>query len=104
HVVKCFQARDPATLPWKDLGIDIVFECTGIFTSRDGASKHLAAGAKKVLISAPATDEDITVVFGVNDKKIEAGHTIVSNASCTTNALGPVAYALHKELEIGRAS
>ena len=100
HHVKCFQARDPATLPWRDLGIDIVFECTGIFTKRDDAAKHLTAGAKKVLISAPATDEDLTVVYGVNDSKIEAGQTIISNASCTTNALGPVAYALNKELGI----
>ncbi len=102
HKAKCFSVRDPATLPWKDLGIDIVFECTGIFTSKEAASKHLTAGAKKVLISAPATDEDITVVFGVNDDKLTPGHAIVSNASCTTNGLAPVAYALHKEIGIER--
>ena len=100
HKVKCFSVRDPATLPWKDLGIDIVFECTGIFTARDGAMKHITAGAKKVLISAPATDEDITVVFGVNSDKLSADHVIVSNASCTTNCLAPVAYALNKEIGI----
>ncbi len=100
HKVKCVSVRDPAQLPWKDLGIDIVFECTGIFTSRDGALKHITAGAKKVLISAPATDEDLTVVFGVNDDKLTDAHTIVSNASCTTNCLAPVAYALHKEIGI----
>ncbi|MBU0800794.1 MAG: type I glyceraldehyde-3-phosphate dehydrogenase [Alphaproteobacteria bacterium] len=100
HKVKCVQVRDPAQLPWKDMGIDIVFECTGIFTSRDGAQKHITAGAKKVLISAPATDEDITVVFGVNSNKIEAKHAIVSNASCTTNCLAPVAYALHSKIGI----
>ncbi|MBI4031163.1 MAG: type I glyceraldehyde-3-phosphate dehydrogenase [Proteobacteria bacterium] len=100
HKVKCVSARDPATLPWKDMGIDIVFECTGIFTARDGAMKHIAAGAKKVLISAPATDEDITVVYGVNSDKLSADHIIVSNASCTTNCLAPVAYALNKEIGI----
>jgi len=100
HKVKCVSVKDPTQLPWKDLGIDMVFECTGIFTSREGASKHLTAGAKKVLISAPATDEDITVVFGVNSDKLTSDHTIVSNASCTTNCLAPVAYALHKEIGI----
>jgi glyceraldehyde 3-phosphate dehydrogenase len=100
HKVKCVSVKDPATLPWKELGIDIVFECTGIFTSREGATKHLTAGAKKVLISAPATDEDLTVVFGVNHEKLTAEQTIVSNASCTTNCLAPVAYALHKEIGI----
>ena len=98
--IKCFQAKDPATLPWKDLGIDIVFECTGIFTARDKAALHLKAGAKKVLVSAPATDDDITVVFGVNDKDLTAEHTIVSNGSCTTNALAPVVFALNNEIGI----
>ncbi len=93
--VKVFQNRDPAALPWGDLGIDIVMECSGRFTSRADASKHLEGGAKKVLISAPATDEDITVVYGVNDDDIEAAHKIVSNASCTTNCLAPVAHVLH---------
>lgn len=100
HKVKCLQVRDPETLPWKDMGIDIVFECTGIFTKRDDAAKHIAAGAKKVLISAPATDEDLTVVYGVNSDKLEAGHAIVSNASCTTNCLAPVAHALHQKIGI----
>lgn len=100
HKVKCVQERNPENLPWKDMGIDIVFECTGIFTDRTAAQKHITAGAKKVLISAPATDEDITVVFGVNSDKLEAGHTIVSNASCTTNCLAPVAYALHSKIGI----
>ncbi len=98
--VKVVQERDPANLPWGKLGVDIVHECTGLFTDREKASKHLAAGAKKVLISAPATDEDITVVYGVNSDNLKAEHKIVSNASCTTNCLAPVAYALHKEIGI----
>ena len=100
HKVKCVSVRDPATLPWKDLGIDIVLECTGIFTTREGAQKHITAGAKKVLISAPATDEDLTVVFGVNSDKLKAEHTIVSNASCTTNCLAPVVHAIHNKIGI----
>jgi len=98
--VKVIQERDPAALPWKDLGVDIVLECTGLFTKRDAAEKHIQAGAKKVLISAPATDEDITVVFGVNSDKLEDKHTIVSNASCTTNCLAPVAKVLHDAIGI----
>lgn len=98
--IKVVQVRDPAELPWKDLKIDIAFECTGIFTKRDGAEKHLKAGAKKVLISAPSTDEDIMVVFGVNSDKLKAEHKIVSNASCTTNCLAPVAFALHQKIGI----
>ncbi len=94
--VKVFQQRNPEELPWGDLGIDIVMECSGIFTERDAAAKHLTAGAKKVLISAPGKDEDITVVYGVNSDKLEAGHKIVSNASCTTNCLAPVAFVLDK--------
>ena len=100
HEVTCVQERDPANLPWGDMGIDIVFECTGIFTDRDKAAKHLEAGAKKVLISAPAKNEDITVVYGVNSDKLEPGHQIVSNASCTTNCLAPVAHALHSKIGI----
>ena len=100
HKVKCVQVRDPADLPWAEMNIDIVYECTGIFTGREGAAKHLAAGAKKVLISAPATDEDITVVYGVNSDKLNAGHKIVSNASCTTNCLAPVAHAIHNKIGI----
>lgn len=100
HKVKCYQERDPGSLPWGDLGIDIVYECTGIFTKRDMAQKHIDAGAKKVLISAPATDEDLTVVYGVNSDQLNSGHKIVSNASCTTNCLAPVAHALHQKIGI----
>ena len=100
HKVRCVQERDPAKLPWGELGVDIVMECSGIFTSREGASKHLAAGGKKVLISAPATDEDITVCYGVNSDQLKAEHKIVSNASCTTNCLAPVAYVLHNGVGI----
>ncbi|MBI5177898.1 MAG: type I glyceraldehyde-3-phosphate dehydrogenase [Nitrospinae bacterium] len=93
--VKVFSAKDPATLPWKDLGVEIVVESTGHFTKRDGAAKHLTAGAKKVIISAPATDEDVTVVLGVNEDKYDAAkHHVVSNASCTTNCLAPVVKVL----------
>ncbi len=94
------QEKDPTKLPWGDLGIDIVFECTGIFTKRDKAAMHLQAGAKKVLISAPAEEEDITVVYGVNSEKLKAEHTVVSNASCTTNCLAPVAKVLHEAIGI----
>ncbi len=100
HKIKCVQVKDPAQLPWKDNGVDVAMECSGIFTARKDAEKHLAAGAKKVLISAPATDEDITVVYGVNSDKLTKDHKIVSNASCTTNCLAPVAYVLHKALGI----
>lgn len=100
--IKVLSERDMKKLPWGDLGVDIVMECTGIFTSRDTASGHLAAGAKKVLISAPGTDCDLTVVYGVNHQKLEAGHTLVSNASCTTNCLSPVAQVLHKLVGIER--
>src|SRR5512132_1943530 len=87
--------RDPTALPWADLGVDVVVESTGLFTARDGAEQHLQAGAKKVLISAPATDPDITLVMGVNDDKYDKDkHHIVSNASCTTNSVGPMAKLL----------
>ena len=102
HVIKVFAKPDPATLPWKDLGIDIAMECSGRFTKRDDAAKHLTAGAKKVLVSAPAEGADLTVVYGVNDKELKPDHTVVSNASCTTNCLAPVAYVLHKALGIER--
>ena len=82
--------RDPAKLPWQELGIDVVMECTGLFASRDAAAKHLDAGAKRVLISAPASGADLTVVYGVNEDKLRKKHTVVSNASCTTNCLAPV--------------
>jgi glyceraldehyde 3-phosphate dehydrogenase (phosphorylating) len=93
--------KDPAELPWKSLGVDVVFESTGIFTSRDGAAKHLAAGAKKVVITAPAKGPDLTLVLGVNEDKYDAGkHHIISNASCTTNCLAPVAKVLHETFGI----
>jgi glyceraldehyde 3-phosphate dehydrogenase (phosphorylating) len=93
--------KDPAELPWKSLGVDVVFESTGIFTSRDGAAKHLSAGAKKVVITAPAKGPDLTVVLGVNEDKYDAGkHHIISNASCTTNCLAPVAKVLHETFGI----
>ena len=93
--------KDPAQLPWKSLGVDVVFESTGIFTNRDGAAKHLAAGAKKVVITAPAKGPDLTVVMGVNEDKYDAGkHQIISNASCTTNCLAPVAKVLHETFGI----
>jgi glyceraldehyde 3-phosphate dehydrogenase len=88
--------KDPAQLPWKDLGVDVVFESTGIFTDRDGAAKHLAAGAKKVIITAPAKKPDFSVVLGVNEDKYDPkSHHIISNASCTTNCLAPLAKVLH---------
>ncbi len=90
------QVADPTKLPWGEMKIDVALECSGRFTKRDDAAKHLTAGAKKVLISAPATDEDITVVYGVNHAKLKASDTIVSNASCTTNCLAPVASVLQK--------
>ncbi|HEY0836686.1 MAG TPA: type I glyceraldehyde-3-phosphate dehydrogenase [Azospirillum sp.] len=100
HSIKVVQERDPTKLPWKDLGIQVAMECSGIFTSREKASLHLEAGAEKVLISAPATDEDITVVFGVNSDQLKAEHRIVSNASCTTNCLAPVAFVLNNTMGI----
>ncbi|AQX31379.1 type I glyceraldehyde-3-phosphate dehydrogenase [Bartonella schoenbuchensis] len=92
--------RDPAHLPWKDLGIDVALECTGFFTERDKASAHLVAGAKRVLISAPSNDADLTVVYGVNHQILSKEHQVVSNASCTTNCLAPVAQVLHKVVGI----
>ncbi len=95
HRIQITGSRDPRELPWEALGIDLVFECTGHFTSKAEASKHLEAGAKKVLISAPGTDVDATVVFGVNHNVLTAQDTVVSAASCTTNCLAPVAKPLH---------
>jgi glyceraldehyde 3-phosphate dehydrogenase len=96
--------KDPGQLPWKDLGVDFVFECTGKFTKREDAAKHLAAGAKKVVITAPATNPDVTVVLGVNDAAYDkTKHHIISNASCTTNCLAPVAKVLHESFGISRA-
>jgi glyceraldehyde 3-phosphate dehydrogenase len=98
---KVLSMRDPAQLPWKDLGVDIVFESTGLFTSRDDAAKHITAGAKKVVITAPAKGPDITIVLAVNDEKYDAGkHHIISNASCTTNCLAPLAKVLHQRFGI----
>ncbi|TSK08840.1 MAG: type I glyceraldehyde-3-phosphate dehydrogenase [Geobacter sp.] len=101
--IKVLAVRNPAELPWKDMGIDIVLESTGLFTAREKAAQHLTAGAKKVIISAPATDPDLTVVLGVNDKEYDKNkHHIVSNASCTTNCLAPVAKVLQDSFGIER--
>jgi glyceraldehyde 3-phosphate dehydrogenase len=98
---KVLSVKDPAQLPWKDLGVEVVFESTGIFTNRDGAAKHLAAGAKRVMITAPAKGPDVTLLLGVNaDNYDPAKHQIVSNASCTTNCLAPVAKVLHETFGI----
>jgi len=98
---KVFAQKEPAALPWKDLGVDVVFEATGIFTSRDGAAKHITAGAKKVIITAPAKGPDVTVVLGVNDDLYDpAKHQIISNASCTTNCLAPLAKVIHETFGI----
>ena len=101
--IRVLAERDPAALPWKELGVPIVLESTGFFTSREGATKHLTAGASKVIISAPATDPDVTLVLGVNDAAYDpATHHIISNASCTTNCLAPVAKILLDEFGIER--
>ena len=99
--IKVLAVRNPAELPWKSLGVDVVLECTGLFTSKEKASAHLAGGAKKVIISAPGgKDVDATVVYGVNEGVLKASHTVISNASCTTNCLAPLAKALHAGLGI----
>ena len=99
--LKVFEERDPGALPWGELAVDVVLESTGFFTKRDGAAKHLDAGAKKVIISAPATDEDITVVLGVNFDKYNAdSHDVISNASCTTNCLAPFAKVVNDTVGI----
>ncbi len=101
--IKVTAEREPSKLPWKDLGVELVVESTGRFTNREGAAKHLEAGAKKVLISAPAKDEDITIVMGVNEEKYDSkNHHIISNASCTTNCLAPFAKILHEKYGIKR--
>ncbi len=100
--VKVTAIRDPKELPWGELEVDIAMECTGIFASRDKAAMHLDAGAKRVLVSAPATGADLTVVYGVNHDKLETGHTVVSNASCTTNCLAPVAKVIHDAVGINK--
>ncbi|BFM09316.1 type I glyceraldehyde-3-phosphate dehydrogenase [Halioxenophilus aromaticivorans] len=96
--------RDPSKLPWAELDIDVVFECTGIFTSKEKAQPHLDAGAKKVIISAPAKGVDATIVYGVNHQVLDANSTVISNASCTTNCLAPVAKVLHEAVGIERGS
>jgi glyceraldehyde 3-phosphate dehydrogenase len=98
--IKVTAVRDPAELPHAEMGVDIALECTGIFTARDKAAAHLKAGAKKVLISAPGEGADLTVVYGINHAQLSKDHIVVSNASCTTNCLAPVAYVLHKEFGI----
>jgi glyceraldehyde 3-phosphate dehydrogenase len=100
--IKVTAERDPAKLPWKALGVEVVMECTGLFTKREQAARHLAAGAKKVLISAPAEGADLTVVYGVNHRQLNDNHGIVSNASCTTNCLAPVAKVLNDAIGIER--
>ncbi|MBK8177168.1 MAG: aldehyde dehydrogenase, partial [Rhodospirillales bacterium] len=102
HKVQVMAQRDPTKLPWKDLGVDMVFECTGIFSDRDKAAVHLDAGAPKVLVSAPSKGADNTVVYGVNHKTLTQDQKVVSNASCTTNCLAPPAYILDKALGIER--
>jgi glyceraldehyde 3-phosphate dehydrogenase len=98
--IKVLAERDPGELPWDKLGVDIVLECTGLFTKREAAAGHLAAGARKVLVSAPCSDADLTVVYGVNHDKLKKSHEVVSNASCTTNCLVPVAHVLDQSVGI----
>jgi len=101
HEIKILAERDPANLAWGELGVDVVIESTGLFTTRDDAAKHLEAGAKKVVISAPATDPDVTIVLGVNEDVYEPeSHHVISNASCTTNCVAPLAKVLHDEFTI----
>ena len=101
---KVLSSKDPAQLPWKDLGVDVVFESTGRFTKRDEAAKHLTAGAKKVIITAPATSPDVTIVLGVNDAAYDSSkHHVISNASCTTNCLAPLAKVVHENFRIRKA-
>jgi glyceraldehyde 3-phosphate dehydrogenase len=101
QTIQILAERDPGSLPWGDLGVDVVIESTGFFTKREGAEKHLEAGARKVVISAPATDPDVTIVLGVNDGVYDPeAHNIISNASCTTNCVAPLAKVLHDEFTI----
>jgi glyceraldehyde 3-phosphate dehydrogenase len=101
--IKIYAEKDPENIPWKDLGVEVVLESTGIFTDKKGAEKHIKSGAKKVVISAPAKDEDITIVLGVNDEKYDPKeHHIISNASCTTNCLAPFAKVIDKEFGINK--
>lgn len=103
-VITLTQERDPANLPWKALNVDIVLECTGLFTSREAAAKHITAGAKKVIVSAPGKDMDATVVHGVNSEVLNAQSQIISNASCTTNCLAPIAKAINDTVGIDQGS
>ena len=98
--IKVSAEKDPSVLPWKELDVDVVFECTGVFTSKDKAMAHINAGAKKVIISAPAKGADLTVVYGVNDNKLTGKEQVISAASCTTNCLAPVADVLNKKFGI----
>lgn len=98
--IRVLAERDPKALPWSDMNIDLVMECTGLFTSKDAASQHITAGAKRVLISAPGSDLDATIVYGVNHDTLNAEHKVISNASCTTNCLAPLAYALNETVGI----
>jgi glyceraldehyde 3-phosphate dehydrogenase len=100
--IQVLAERDPAKLPWKDLKIDVALECTGIFTKRDAAAKHLEAGARKVIVSAPADGADFTLVMGVNNEGLKPEHKVISNASCTTNCLAPVAFVLQEGIGIER--
>jgi glyceraldehyde 3-phosphate dehydrogenase len=104
HAIKVLAERDPAALPWEDLGVQVVIESTGLFTKRDDAAKHLEAGAKKVIISAPASDPDVTVALGVNFEEAydPASHHVISNASCTTNCLAPLAKVIHETVGLER--
>jgi glyceraldehyde 3-phosphate dehydrogenase len=100
--VQVLAERDPAKLPWKNLKVDVALECTGLFTKRESAAKHLEAGARRVLVSAPADGADFTLVMGVNHDQAKPGHSVISNGSCTTNCLAPVAYVLNEGLGIER--
>src|ERR1700687_2208570 len=105
HPIKVLSQRDPAQIPWSDLGVELVIESTGLFTDAEKAAAHLKGGAKKVIISAPAKGEDLTIVLGVNDNMYDpAKHTVISNASCTTNCLAPVAKVLHEKFGILKGS
>ena len=100
--IRVCSERDPAALPWRDLAVDVALECTGLFASRDAASRHLDAGAGRVLVSAPADGADLTVVYGVNHRKLRKSHKVISNASCTTNCLAPVVQVLNQAVGIGQ--
>jgi glyceraldehyde 3-phosphate dehydrogenase (phosphorylating) len=100
--IKVQAERDPGKLPWKELGVDVALECTGLFTKRETAAKHLEAGAKRVIVSAPADGVDITMVMGVNSDQVNASHRVLSNGSCTTNCLAPVAYVLNEGVGIAQ--